>query len=153
MMPTLVTLLIDEDVQLNNKHTIKLTHANGYTLLELLIVLVLMSLFMGLATPKLAQMYDSVSFSIERDDVLFQLESLPFAVYQRGESYKLLELGTTSSSEVISLPEGWKLDDNETTNVVYNSLGFCSGGEATFFKDDRQLRVKLEPPSCRPIVL
>ncbi|WP_100655921.1 prepilin-type N-terminal cleavage/methylation domain-containing protein [Alteromonas flava] len=132
---------------------VKKHYCRGYTLLELLIVLVLMGLLMGLTAPRLAQMYDSVSFSLQRDDVLFQLQSVPFMVFQRGESFRLLDLNEAPDADVLALPDGWQLDEIGTTDVTYNALGFCSGGEATFVKEDRRLRVQLDAPMCRPIVL
>ncbi|MBT0585046.1 prepilin-type N-terminal cleavage/methylation domain-containing protein [Alteromonas oceanisediminis] len=125
----------------------------GYTLLELLIVLLLMGLLMGLTTPRLIQMYESVSFSIERDDVLYQLGSLPFMVYQRGQAFKLLDIEKADSTDVITLPDGWRLESDETSNIIYNAFGYCSGGGALFVKNERQLRVQLEPPMCRPRIL
>ena len=130
-----------------------MTPSKGYTLIELLIVLVIMGMLMGLTTPRLMQMYDSVTFSLERDDVLFQLEGLPFAVYQRGQGFRLLEAFETEDDSLLSLPEGWRLNENQTTDIVYNAMGFCSGGEATFEKDDRRLVVQLDAPMCHPVVL
>ncbi|WP_395338815.1 prepilin-type N-terminal cleavage/methylation domain-containing protein [Ningiella sp. W23] len=137
---------------LHNKTRQKIA-AGGYTLLELLIVLVLMGLLTGIATPRLLQMYESVNFSLERDDILFQLEGLPFAVYQSGESFSLLSIQDDESSEFLSLPEGWELDDFQTSEVIYNAFGYCTGGEVSFVKGERTLQVSLEPPTCRPVAL
>lgn len=135
------------------RHFAIIIQPKGYTLIELLIVLVIMGMLMGLTTPRLMQMYDSVTFSLERDDVLFQLEGLPFAVYQRGQGLRLLEAFEAEQDSLLSLPEGWRLNENQTTDIVYNAMGFCSGGEATFEKGDRRLLVQFEAPMCRPIVL
>lgn len=112
-----------------------------------------MGMMMGLATPRLVQMYESVSFSIERDDVLFQLQGLSFSVYQRGETFRLLDIEEPSAISIITLPDGWQLDSTETSDVIYNSFGYCSGGEVKFVKEDRELRLNLLPPTCRPEVL
>lgn len=129
------------------------TTNSGYTLLELLIVLVLMGLISGLAFPRLSQVYDSVQFSIERDNILFQIESLPFQVYQRGVAINLRELEKPLSEDLLALPEGWSLDKDASTDVHYNALGFCSGGELTLVKQERELALQLTPPMCRPQAL
>ncbi|MFC3093084.1 prepilin-type N-terminal cleavage/methylation domain-containing protein [Alteromonas sediminis] len=131
------------------------TH-RGYTLIELLVVLAIMGLLMGLTTPRLLQMYDSVNFSLERDDILYQLESLPFAVYQQGRAFSLLDIGAdninSDSASLLQLPNGWELNTRASSEIIYNPLGFCSGGEAVFTRGDRELRVTLEAPMCRPEV-
>lgn len=129
------------------------THNAGYTLLELIIVLVLMGLLMGLTTPRLMQLYESVSFSLQRDEILFQLESLPFSSFQRGEAFKLSQLSEESSSSLVSLPEGWAFDPYFAEDVTYSPFGYCSGGEARFTKGTRELVLKLTAPMCRPEVL
>ncbi len=127
-----------------------MTESKGYTLIELLIVLVIMGLLMGLTTPRLMQMYDSVVFSLERDDILFQLGSLPFSVYQRGESFRILASVDEPNPTLLILPDGWQIDQLRTSDIVYNPLGYCSGGEVVFEKNTRELRVQLESPMCRP---
>jgi len=129
----------------------------GYTLIELLVVLALMGLLMGVTTPRLIQMYDSVTFSLERDEILYQLESLPFAVYQRGEAFSLISLSGDGQPHPLTspfeLPKGWELNERATSDIVYNALGFCTGGEALFVRDDRELKVELKAPMCQPKVL
>ncbi|MBU3023398.1 prepilin-type N-terminal cleavage/methylation domain-containing protein [Aestuariibacter sp. A3R04] len=125
----------------------------GYTLLELIIVLVLMGLLMGLTTPRLMQLYESVSFSLQRDEILFQLESLPFALFQRGEAFKLSQLSEEPASDLITLPEGWAFDPVYADDVTYSPFGYCSGGEARFTKGDREVRLKLTAPLCQPKVM
>jgi general secretion pathway protein G len=125
----------------------------GYTLIELLIVLVIMGMLMGLTTPRLVQMYDSVVFSLERDEIVFQLGGLPFSVYQRGERFSILSIGNESGPPLLVLPSGWHLNHSQTTDVVYSPLGYCSGGEAVFKKGERELIIQLDPPMCLPVIL
>ncbi|WP_334021627.1 prepilin-type N-terminal cleavage/methylation domain-containing protein [Alteromonas sp. S015] len=122
--------------------------SKGYTLLELLVVLVLMGLLMGIATPKVMQLYQSVQFSLERDDILFQLENLSFNVYKSGQPFELHSLANDEEQSLITLPQGWVLDPAQTTEITYSSLGFCMGGEARFVKENRELLLTLTPPSC-----
>lgn len=125
------------------------TFEDGYTLLELVVVLVLMGLLMGIATPKVVQLYRSVEFSLERDDILFQLDGASFAVYKRGQTSNLTEL---LEDGLVTLPDGWQLDRSYADDVIYTSLGYCSGGEARFTKEERELLLTLTPPTCKPRV-
>lgn len=125
------------------------TFEDGYTLLELVVVLVLMGLLMGVATPKVVQLYDSVNFSLEKDEIFFQLAGASFSVYKRGQKATLHELVQSGD---ITLPEGWTLDRSYSDDVIYTSLGYCDGGNARFTKNGRELLLLLIPPTCTPTI-
>jgi len=127
--------------------------AAGYTLLELVVVLVLMGLLMGVATPKVIQLYRSVEFSLEKDDILFQLSRLSFNVYKSGRSFELQSIASGGNGTFITLPEGWEFDALQSSNVTFSPLGYCDGGQARFVKQNRELVVSLSAPSCLPEVL
>lgn len=125
----------------------------GYTLLELVVVLVLMGLLMGVATPKVIQLYRSVEFSLEKDDILFQLSRLSFNVYKSGRGFELQSLASGGNDKLITLPEGWEFDALQSSNITFSPLGYCDGGQARFVKQNRELLVSLSAPSCLPEVL
>lgn len=125
----------------------------GYTLLELVVVLVLMGLLMGVATPKVIQLYRSVEFSLEKDDILFQLSRLSFNVYKSGRAFELQNLASEDNNTFITLPEGWEFDALQSSNITFSPLGYCDGGQARFVKQNRELIVSLSAPSCSPEVL
>jgi len=63
---------------------------HGFTLLELLVVLFLLSLIAAVAIPRLTQVYNSVQIAYEREEALAQIGSLSFLAYQRSLEFNLI---------------------------------------------------------------
>ena len=125
--------------------------SDGFTLLELLIVLLILALLTGLVMPRLSNLYDSFRFAHERDDVLAQLGGLGYAAYREGRAFDLAEypVMTTQVAPVpLEFPDGWSLRADPP--VRYRANGTCGGGEVTLFHTDQQFQVQLMPPFCLP---
>lgn len=61
----------------------------GYTLIELVVVLILFSLLTALVAPRLTTLYDSIQTNYEKNDVIARLSSLSYLAFQQGQTYKL----------------------------------------------------------------
>jgi prepilin-type N-terminal cleavage/methylation domain-containing protein len=62
----------------------------GFTLPELLVVLLIMSLLAGVTIPYLTKMYDSVQMAFQRDEIIAQLGSLNYLAFQQGQGFTLI---------------------------------------------------------------
>ncbi len=125
----------------------------GYTILELLIVMLLLALMTGLAIPRLDRLLSSVRSAYELEEVLARIAGLGAQALQDGREYRLVDYPTVSSRDDVApleLPEGWRLE--ATKPVVYRSNGVCLGGKLRLFVDEQVVELELKPPYCRPKV-
>ncbi len=134
----------------------KYHHQPGYTLIEIVVVLVIFSLLAGLALPRLTTMYDSVQTAYERDEVLARLGGLGYLAFQQGLDFELisyppeqLALSPTENFP-LELPKGWEV--RTETPIHFFANGVCSGGEVYLIYQGREFSsVQLEPPFCSVI--
>ena len=129
--------------------------SGGYTLLEILVVLVLLGLLTGLAVPRLERMFDSLRIAFERDDVLDAIADLPYLANQQGLSFELTQFPAEASPDSSSgqkvplqLPEGWAVRAKKP--IRYAANGVCGGGALTLQYAGQAFEVDLVPPLCRP---
>ncbi|MEY3220945.1 MAG: hypothetical protein RIT27_2302 [Pseudomonadota bacterium] len=119
----------------------------GFTLLELLIVLLVLGLITGLALPRMSAIYEGMVISYQKDDILSQLNGLHFKTFQQGENFDLTVYPLPSTApKLLELPEGWKLQTQQP--IRFRSNGACAGGHLTLFHGEEQFVIKLEPPFC-----
>ncbi len=134
--------------------------ASGFTLLELMVVLVLAGLLLGLVIPNLERLYESVVLSTERDQILDQFAALGREALAQGRDYAVF--GTTEDSATeqssrpagnyqpypLELPEGWRI--HLENPVLVRANGICLGGEVTLLHAVRApVQVRLTAPYCR----
>ncbi len=124
----------------------------GFTLLELLIVLLVIGLVAGLVMPRLSNIYDGMVTMYEKDDVMAQLNGLHFKVFQYGQVFDLISYPLPQNApKLLELPQGWTLKTE--TPIRFRSNGSCSGGHLTLLHGEDNFILKLEPPFCRAISL
>ena len=130
--------------------------ASGYTLFELLVVLVIVGLIGGLALPSLPAFYDRLTFALAKDSVLQEIENLPYRMYLEGRDGILitqpipgdLAAESTGREIVLDLPRGWLVEVDEP--IHYGHDGSCSGGGLTVVAGRLKSRYALLAPFCRP---
>ena len=151
------------------------TWAAGFTLLELTVVLVLVSVVTAMATPNLQRLYRAAARTTERHAILDRLADLGRQAMLHRRTY--LIVGTDTPDETkrpyaparsddeaapasgrvapfeqhepyrMDLPEGWALHLPEPLLVRAN--GVCLGGEvALSYNGEPDVRLVLEPPYC-----
>jgi len=124
----------------------------GFTLLELLIVLLVIGLVAGLVVPRLSNIYDGMVTMYEKDDIMAQLNGLHFKVFQHGQVFDLIEYPLPSNMpKLLELPQGWTLKTE--TPIRFRSNGACSGGHLKLLHGEDSFVLKLEPPFCRATLL
>jgi general secretion pathway protein G len=141
---------------------------SGYTILELLVVIFLISLLAGLAVPRLTSMYDSVQQAYEREEVLARLGGLGYLAFQQSRDFELVSYpvetndnnpsNTSAFTEKkasrpipLELPAGWQIRAEQPIQFFAN--GVCEGGMVYVLRQQQQFQVQLVPPFCLPKML
>lgn len=132
--------------------TARIADLSGFTLIEILVVLVITGLLAGIAFPRLQQLVRSMEMSGQRENILSELEGLGYHAYANGKPIHLTSLpdpeAEKSSEPALHLPAGWRLDVAQAIEYAYN--GVCSGGKITLIAPDKATETfRLTPPLCR----
>lgn len=145
----------------------------GYTLLELLIVLLIFSLLAGLTLPRLTSMYGGMQRAYERDEILAQLAGLNYVAFQQGREIELTTFPPTQikpntennelrevdeipqkeknyqtspigkSDNYLNLPTGWQVKTKSP--IIFFTNGACSGGEIILtYQAEQPLAMKVK---------
>ena len=148
---------------------------HGFTLLELLVVLLLIALVTALAIPNLERLHATLTRKVERDYILDQFVGLSRQALLQGRSYVVVGTGGAQEAEravpevssrqpagyvfeapshaeheryVIDVPEGWEIWLDEP--LIVRANGVCLGAELTLrHRGAVDIRIGLEPPYCR----
>lgn len=140
----------------------RLPAGTGFTLLEMLVVLVLAGALVALAFPNLQRLYGSVARNTERAHILDQLAALGREALAKRRAYFLADPerddngrgaapGGQFSPYPLVVPEGWRL--RVDTPVFVRANGVCLGGAVTLLHEDvPPTRLTLEAPLCRVAV-
>lgn len=150
-------------------------YAPGFTLLELIVVLALVSVVTVLAAPNLQRLYGAVARTTERNVILDRLANLGRQAMLQRRAYLLVGADTPdepkrpyaparsddedapASERVPSfeqhepyrmdLPDGWTL--HLPAPILVRANGVCLGGEvALSYNGAPDVRLVLEPPYC-----
>lgn len=97
--------------------------AGGFTLLELLIVLALVSMVAAMVAPRLQRTYDAVARSGERAEAVRRLERLPLLARERGAAIDIAADDAQALTGLLALPEGWTANPLEPLQV--EASGVC----------------------------
>lgn len=96
--------------------------AAGFTLLELLIVLALVSLLAAMVAPRLQRTYDAVVRSGDRAEAVRQLERLPLLARDRGSAIDVPADDSKMLDGLLALPPGWSARTLEPLHVAASGL-------------------------------
>ncbi len=118
----------------------------GFSLLELLIVLTLLGLLAALVGPPLQRTYDRLVESSARDDVFRQLESLPVRVRATGRALEIPRGGRLPAG-LIELPAGWVVQAEQPLRIERS--GVCRASRMRIRGMTGQWTVALLAPYCR----
>ena len=134
--------------------THRVSPPTGFSLLELLVVLALVSLVAALALPNLVGLYGSATRATERDLILDQFAGIGREAMLNGHGYAVYGTAASDSRDTsvqaypLIVPEGWQVELDQPLWVRPN--GVCLGATATLsHPDSAPVEVALEPPYCR----
>jgi len=124
--------------------------AEGYTLLELLLVLTLMGLMAGLVAPRLVTVYERLELAYQRRDLVKALAGLAWQAHSWRRAFVLDQYPSqTPVAFSLPLPPGWSLEADPPVRFLAN--GVCLGGVVQVLHGDHRLmELTLEPPYCNP---
>lgn len=121
--------------------------AAGFTLLEVLVVLVIIAMAVAVVGPRLQNTYDAVTRSGERADVVRQLERLPLIA--RDKRGLRLAPGSSELDTLLELPEGWRAVPLRELRI--EATGACHATRVQLQRegDTGLQQVALLEPDCR----
>ncbi|WP_282099220.1 type II secretion system protein [Deefgea sp. CFH1-16] len=105
---------------------------NGFTLIEVLVVMVILSLLTAMVVPNLSKMVGSLEKDAQLDRIRLILSYIPDLAKSKNNDLVLnpdFELSAVQTGEIYSLPdlpENYHLSLEQ--NISYLANGFCSGG-------------------------
>ena len=120
--------------------------SSGFTLLEVLVVLVIISMAVAVIGPRLQRTYDAVVTSGQRQDVIRQLERLP--IIARSSQGLDLVAGSNGLNDRLELPDGWSVYPLQPLRV--EASGACHSSQLRLQRADESgaEQVKLREPDC-----
>ena len=148
----------------------------GFTLLEVLTVLFIVGLSASLVAPNLPILIDRISFALERDTLVRDLNSLPYTALEMNRDlvltgeYKFAEGYWEESDEdksiniddldisipyrsaliklaPLNVPVDWEV--YIPSPIFYRSSGFCSGGRVLISVGELEYTLSAEAPYCQ----
>lgn len=122
----------------------------GFTLLEILVVLLLMAFLVGLALPRAINVYESMRFASERDTVLVALSGLGRRALTAGDTVNI-RTARDLSLIGLDLPETWQVSVIEPLTLSPN--GSCGNGIFSFTGRGRAATVRVAAPFCKSEVI
>ena len=120
----------------------------GFTLFEMLVVLVILGMAAALVAPSLGRTLERVTAAGQRDELVRRLGQLPAVVRSEGRPREW-PAGQPIILEGVAWPDGWRVV--ASTPVSIEASGFCRGGDVEARSGDSALRLRLEAPDCRTV--
>lgn len=120
--------------------------AAGFTLLEILIVLALVSMMAALVAPRLQRSYDAVTRSGQRAEAVRQLERLPLLARDRGTAIEIPADDAQALRRYLALPPGWTMRTIEPLHV--EASGLCHASRVRVAAGGTDETWTLAAPDC-----
>jgi len=106
----------------------------GFTLIEILTVLVIAGLLAALAAPPLQRMAASMERSTQRGLLAGEITGLAYRAWLEGKPYTLGADADLPTAYRLRLPAGWRVEFPKPVTYAFN--GICSGGRLSLLGPD-----------------
>jgi prepilin-type N-terminal cleavage/methylation domain-containing protein len=132
------------------RHVKPVTAGKGFTLLEMLVVLLITALVAGVVFPALTQLAGSVQRSLDRDEVRMIMNGLAQEVRAGGSAVLLTDLPASAPSITAAELVQAGVSMSAIRPVFVSAAGFCPfGGELKVMLHEREYNAVIEAPLCR----
>jgi prepilin-type N-terminal cleavage/methylation domain-containing protein len=103
----------------------------GFTLIEILTVLVIAGLLAALAAPPLLRLIGSTERSSQRGLLAGEITSLAYRAWLEGKPHTLGGDAKAATAYALHLAAGWRVEFAKPISYAFN--GICSGGTLSIF--------------------
>lgn len=124
----------------------------GFTLLEMIMVLVLTGFLLAIVVPNVQQLYDSMVSASDRKALIGALNRLPLFVQERGLPYTLKQLpdAQLQHDDFNQLFTDKQAQLRTSEPIFISAAGFCPfGGAVELEMQGRVYSAHLESPRCQ----
>ena len=117
---------------------------HGFTLVEMLVVMLLLAIVMGLVTPSMLNLRKSAEHQGTLSALLHEIGLLPYQAYLKGEVILF-----PPADDLVTLPDGWNVELSPP--VRYEINGLCSSGVLRVTDPDNNVNMyQIKPFNCKP---
>ena len=125
-----------------------LIQTRGFTLLETVVVLLLVTLVSGLVLPSFVRSLGTILDEGDLREVVIELSGLSYKAYSNRQGIRLES--PSDVSEMIEAAVDWRIE--VIGPVIVKANGICQGGELRFERGEFSRLVRLAAPFCEPQV-
>lgn len=123
----------------------------GFTLIEMVAVMALVSLMAGIALPAMQRWFDSISNRAQLSEVSIQFQRLASRAALLSQTVVLNKDSwhdkLSDGEMMLALPEGWSV--TSTVPVTFYYSGVCTGGNVDLLgPQQRKVQLQIAPVSC-----
>ena len=129
-------------------YPIRTSSQAGYTLLEIMVVLLLMGVIGATVLPRVDVIYDNLVLRSDREQLLHAIGSLPLLAMTRRETI-VTSRDSARLPGLLEVPEGWSV--SFPNDMTIQPTGFCTGGTVVLsHSSERSWSYRMKPPFCAP---
>lgn len=129
--------------------------SRGFTLLEMIVVLVIMGIITSLALPGLQKMYDGMRTSLDRNELVTVLNSLALNVRNYGHPVLFSAYPADAAqlpSQFVQRLDALNVSLQFDSPLLITSSGFCPAAVTlNVIKGTQSYRITMRSPDCRVI--